>query len=79
MKFIDENGEESPKVPTAAGAYQVVLEAVDGGKYKGSLKTRISLQDEKKLTIDLASRPSGIYYLRVHSAAGVTIQKFVKL
>ena len=36
-------------------------------------------EGKKKLTIDLASRPSGIYYLRVHSAAGVTIQKFVKL
>lgn len=54
VTFIDEAGNESPKVPTAAGAYQVVLEAVDGGKYKGSLKTRIALQDERKPSIDIS-------------------------
>ena len=45
----------------------------------GRLLEDYNADGKKKLTIDLATRPSGIYYLRVHSAAGVTIQKFVKL
>ncbi len=31
------------------------------------------------ITIDITDYSSGIYYLRIHSAAGVTIQKIVKL
>jgi hypothetical protein len=31
------------------------------------------------ITIDVTDYSSGIYYLRIHSAAGVTIQKIVKL
>ena len=31
------------------------------------------------ITIDIANYSSGIYYLRIHSASGVTIQKIVKL
>ena len=31
------------------------------------------------ITIDINDYSSGVYYLRIHSAAGVTIQKIVKL
>ena len=33
---------------------------------------------KKKITINVSGNPTGIYYLRIHSAAGVTIQKLIK-
>ena len=44
--FIDEAGNVSSKVPTTAGLYRVVLTAVAGGKYTGSLEARFALVDD---------------------------------
>ncbi len=44
----------------------------------GRLLEDYDAEGKKKITINVGSYSTGIYYLRIHSAAGVTIQKLIK-
>jgi hypothetical protein len=44
----------------------------------GRLLEDYDAEGKKKITINVGSYSTGIYYLRIHSTAGVTIQKLIK-